>query len=55
MIVLKPTRISKTRESCLDNIMTNFKIEVANVLDHNISEHQVTMAAWNQPMELFEV
>ena len=28
--------------------MTNFKIEEADVLDHNISDHQVTMAAWNQ-------
>ena len=44
----KPTRISKTKNSCLDHIMTNFKIEEADVLDHNISDHQVTMAAWNQ-------
>ena len=45
--IQKPTRISTTKNSCLDHIMTNFEVEVADVLDHNVSDHQVTIAAWN--------
>ena len=45
--IQKPTRISTTKNSCLDHIMTNFEVEVADVLDHNVSDQQVTIAAWN--------
>ena len=47
----KPTHIIPTKASCLDHIMTNFKINEADVVEHNISDHKVTMAAWNLPLE----
>ena len=44
----KPTHIGPTKNSCLDHIMTNFEVEAADVLNHKVSGHQVTIAAWNQ-------
>ena len=46
--IQKPTHIGPTKNSCLDHIMTNFEVEAADVLNHKVSGHQVTIAAWNQ-------
>ena len=46
--IQKPTRIGATKTSCLDHIMTNFKVDVADVLDHKFKDHQTTFAAWNE-------
>ena len=46
--IQKSTHIGPTKNSCLDHIMTNFEVEAADVLNHKVSGHQVTIAAWNQ-------